>query len=182
MRIESFICLTSSLFVLFDDLGMLRASAFKLYKRGFVPPFFEASKISDDPLKGYLLRVSFFPEGNAVSITHVPQLGPRKQDPLDELVPQFDMARRQTVRIGVHDIATIIAVLEGKVNDATIANRKWKLNVACQDHAFSINGNVNIERDGDVSEKPFQAVFEGYRVTQFKHFMHAALLNGIGVL
>lgn len=135
---------------------------------------FEISEVSDDPAKGFMLRVSY--EDKRVSFSVFPQLGPRKVDPMDP-APQFDFDGRRLIRFFPDEVAGVLTVCEGMTAHHRISNR-------FHDVVFEKLPSNTYQLSGTISKHStplaLNLKFEGYRATMLTHFLNDALCDGFG--
>mmetsp|Transcript_56909 Transcript_56909/g.65204 ORF Transcript_56909/g.65204 Transcript_56909/m.65204 type:complete len:247 (-) Transcript_56909:84-824(-) len=135
---------------------------------------FEVSEVSDDPTKGFMLRVTY--EDKRVSMTLFPQLGPRKVDPMDP-APQFDADGRQQLRFYPDEYAGFLAVCEGHSAQQRVNTRFHDVTFEkLPSNAFCLSGTISKK----TTPQPFQISFDGYRFTMLKHFLEDALSESFG--
>ena len=142
-----------------------------------VNPTFEIFRVMDKPEDGHLTRVVFV-DRKSVIISKFPQLGPRKEDPSDN-VPQFDANRRSTVRFRMHEAASFLAVLEGKIQSREIKTDRFTVNAKRTDSGFEIAASLI---SGPADQRVTQNVdfsFDNMRTTQLYHFLDAAVKESI---
>lgn len=140
-------------------------------------PMFEVYNVRDDPAVGSLTRVTMNTDRNIVVISRYPQLGPRKEDPSDT-TPQFDLSRRVTASFQMHEVAGLIAVMEGKQPQQVIDTRNYSFVGKRSDTGFEIAGTVTTGPDR--LESKYDVNFEGPRMTQFYQFLDASLRHSFG--
>lgn len=155
-------CLTAT------ALGLQRFASYE------ARPKYEFSEVNDDPSKGYMVRV--VQDEKRVVLTHYPQLGPRKSDPMDP-APQFDFAARRAIRLFQQDVAAVLTVCEGRAT-------KQRLDKFNHDLVFEKDAEGRYSLSGTVGKRqnPTQwgMQFEGYQATMLHNFLRSALDESFG--
>uniref|UniRef100_A0A7S1QAT5 SUN domain-containing protein n=1 Tax=Neobodo designis TaxID=312471 RepID=A0A7S1QAT5_NEODS len=142
-------------------------------------PTFEVHRLMDNPEDGHLTRVTYVKERASVVVSRFPQLGPRKEDPSDD-VPQFDVNRRMSARFTVPEVATMLAVLESRVESAKITNPGVEATAARDGDGFALNGVAFTGPRSERKENDFKVSFDKTRTTQLYHFLEASLKDSLG--
>jgi hypothetical protein len=142
-------------------------------------PTFEVHRLMDNPEDGHLTRVTYIKERASVIVSRFPQLGPRKEDPSDD-VPQFDVNRRMSARFTVPEVATMLAVLESRVEKAAIANPGVEASASRDGDGFALDGVAITGPRDDRKKQEFKVTFDKTRTTQLYHFLEASLKDSLG--
>jgi hypothetical protein len=147
---------------------------------GLAPrPSFEVYRLMDNPDDGHLTRVTYLKERGSVVISRFPQLGPRKEDPTDNS-PQFDVARRMSARFTIPEVASFLAVLEGKSADTNVKTMSLDVTAKRTDDGFAINGTVSSGPPSDRKSNKLDVNFDNTRTTQLYHFLDSAVKDSVG--
>lgn len=135
---------------------------------------FELFEVSDEPAKGFMLRVAY--EEKRIFFTLFPQLGPRKVDPMDP-APQFDLDARQAIRLYPEEFAGLLAVCEGHAAKQRVSNNMRDIVFEkLPSNVYILSGTVT----KNTTPRNIQISFNGYRFTMLKHFLEASLDNTFG--
>ena len=80
-------------------------------------PIMDMIDVNDNPALGFMVRVVY--TNRCVEVSHYPQLGPRKTDPMDPM-PQFDFQKRVFIRFNKGFVSEMIAVADNKIPETVM--------------------------------------------------------------
>lgn len=158
---------------------------FRRFNPARLLPKFEIHDVRDDPAGGTMTRVAV--DAKNMILTQYPQMGPRKADPND-ITPQFDQSKRISTRFRHIDMAAMVAVTKGRLEEHHMKNNAFELTFKkTPEGGYSLQGKV--KRAAGMPGSGFQkemedwgVVFDDHFAVALEHFLDTSLTESFGFL
>ena len=142
----------------------------KYFKQRWGKPTFSMACLSDDPTKGYLVKLIC--SDRHLDFNHFPQFGMPKIDKEDP-VPQFDEQNNTRVTFQLNFIGDMVAVTKNLAKTASEAQRYKKISFAKSEIGYCIHVDSHDPITEEITSR--SVVFEGVYAIGLEFFLSACV-------